>query len=98
MVMPDAARDVVAHAGQPRARQQDRDAHLRALDDHLRGQAPGRVEHLVGAVDGLEPHPAGDRVDRVVAADVLDEAQDLRAAPSVGCVQSAQPWTAPATL
>ena len=32
----------------------------------------------------VEPHPAGDRVDGVVAADVLDEHQDLGAGVAVG--------------
>jgi hypothetical protein len=40
----------------------------------------------------LQPHPAGDRVDRVVAADVLDEDQHLVLA------KSAQPCTEPADL
>ena len=54
---------------------------------------PGRVEDLVAAVDAVQPHPAGDRVDRVVAADVLDEGQHLAPARN-----SAQPCTEPADL
>ncbi len=60
----------------PGARQQHRDAHLRDLDDHLRRQPTGGVEDLVGAVDAVEPHMAGDGVSGVVAADVFDEQLD----------------------
>ena len=73
----DLFRDLVPHLRQARARDEKRDAHLRALDHHLRGEPAGGVEKLVGAVDRIEPHEAGDRVDRVVAPDVLDEHQDL---------------------
>ena len=43
----DLLRDLVAHLRQARARDQERDAHLRRLDHHLRGQPAGRVEDLV---------------------------------------------------
>src|SRR3989337_4218926 len=46
----DLLRDLVAHLREARARDQERNAHLRALDHHLAGQPPGGVEHLVRAV------------------------------------------------
>ena len=72
----DLLRDLEAHRGDAGARQQHRDAHQRDLDHHLRGQPPGGVEQARAAVDILEPHVPGDRVDRVVAADILDEQLD----------------------
>src|SRR5437016_4657060 len=71
----DLARDLVAHLREARARHEHRDSHLRRLDHHLRGEPAGGVEDLVAPVDAFEPHPARDRVDRVVAADVLDESE-----------------------
>ena len=79
IVIPTFSRDLVAHLRQARARHEERDAHLRRLDHHLGGEPARRVEDLVAAVDPVEPHLPGDRVDRVVAADVLDEHQDLGA-------------------
>jgi hypothetical protein len=92
----ELAGDLPAHLGQARARDEEGDAHLRRLDHHLRGQPAGGVENLVAAVEAVQPHLAGDGVDRVVAADVLDEHQDLAAAG--GGLASAQPCTAPACL
>src|SRR5215831_2219748 len=69
----DLLRDLVAHLRQTRARDEERDLHLRRLDHHLGGEAPGGVEDLVAALDAVEPHHARDRVHRVVPADVLDE-------------------------
>ena len=80
MVMPTRSAMRWPISGQPRARQQHRDVHLGALDDHLRRQPAGGVEDLVAALDAVGPHPAGDGVDRVVAAHVLDELQDPCAA------------------
>ena len=73
------ARDVEPHLGRAGAGDQHRDAHLDRLDDHLGGQPPRRVEELAAAAFTLHPHQPGDRVDGVVAADVLDVVQDLRA-------------------
>jgi len=75
----DPLRDRVAHLREARARDEERDAHLRALDHHLGSEPSGGVEDLVRAVDAVQPHEAGDGVDRVVAADVLDEHQDFPA-------------------
>src|SRR5713226_4690621 len=65
--------DLVAYFGENRAGNEEGDLHLRGLDHHLRGEAPGGVEDLVRAVHAVEPHLPRDRVDRVVPADVLDE-------------------------
>ena len=54
-------------------------AHLRRLDHHLGRQPPGGVKNLVAAIEVVEPHAAGDGIDRVMAADILDEHQDLAA-------------------
>ena len=77
------------HLRDAAARDDDRHAHLRRLDHHLAGQAAGRVEDLVGAAHVVQPHPAGDRVDRVVAADVLDEGQHLALAEQRAAVHRA---------
>src|SRR5688572_10556864 len=53
--------DAVAHLGESRARDEERDLHLRGLDHHFGGEAPGRVEDLVGPGDVVEPHESGDR-------------------------------------
>jgi hypothetical protein len=74
----DLLRDLVTHLRQARARHEERDAHLRGLDHHLGSKAPRGVENLVVAFAAVEPHLAGDRIDGVVAPDVLDELQDLR--------------------
>ncbi len=63
--------EIDAPRREPRARDEDRDAHLHALDDHLGGQATGGVEDLVVGRDGVQEHVAGNLVDGVVAADVL---------------------------
>ena len=80
----DLLRDLEAHLRESRSRDQERNAHLRRLDDHFRGQSTGRVEDLVAAVNAVEPHLAGDRVDRVVPAHVFDEVQDLARAFAIG--------------
>src|SRR6185436_19643945 len=46
---PHLLLDLVAHLGQPRARDEERDLHLRRLDHHLRGEPAGGVEDLVSA-------------------------------------------------
>src|SRR5437588_10277726 len=74
----DFLRDLVSHLRETRARHEKRDAHLRRLDHHLGREAARRVENLVAAVDAIEPHATGDRVDRVVTTDILDEQQNLR--------------------
>src|SRR5579864_4632686 len=74
----DLLRNLVAHLRESRARHEKRDAHLRGLDHHLGREAPRRVEDLVVAFLTVEPHLSGDRVDGVVAPDVLDELQDFR--------------------
>src|SRR5258708_35876989 len=45
----DFFRDLVAHLCEARTRDEEGDAHLGALDDHLGSKAAGRIEHLVGA-------------------------------------------------
>src|SRR3954467_3076788 len=40
-------RNLMAHLREPRARNEERDAHLRALDDHLGCEPPGRIEHFI---------------------------------------------------
>ena len=78
----DSASDLAPHLRQARAGHQERYPHLRGLDHHLRREPARRVEDLVAAVDAIEPHVPRDRVDRVVASDVLDERQDFRAVPT----------------
>src|SRR5439155_9916482 len=58
-------------SGEAGPRDQDRDAHLHGLDDHLRGEPPSGVEDLPSRGDTVEVHVAGDLVDRVVPADIL---------------------------
>src|SRR5207249_4371362 len=57
----DLVRDFVAHMRESRARYQNRNAHLRALDHHFRSEPPGGIEHLVAAVDAVQPHLPGNR-------------------------------------
>src|SRR5690349_5885134 len=61
----DLVRDLVAHLGEARARDEEGNLHLRRLDHHLRGEPAGGVEDLVRAVDAVEPHLPCDRVDRI---------------------------------
>src|SRR5262249_30707827 len=68
---PGPAREIDAPGGEARARDEDRNAHAYRLDHHLGGEAPGGVEDLVVGPHLVAEHPAGDLVDRVVAADVL---------------------------
>jgi hypothetical protein len=76
--------DAVSHLRQSRPGEQHRYVHLGALDDHLGREPPGGVEDLVAADDVLGPHPAGDRIDGIVPAHVLDELEDLRAFSVLG--------------
>src|SRR5215472_10332931 len=48
-----------------------RNAHPDRFDDHLRGQASGRVKDLVGGLYVMPKHKPGDLVDCVVSADIL---------------------------
>src|SRR5687767_10850109 len=57
---------------EPRARRKDRNAHLHALDHHLGGEPAGRVEYLVGRLDAVEEHPAGNLVRGIVPAHVFE--------------------------
>src|ERR1700674_2591762 len=66
------ARKLHAPGGEARAGYEHRDAHLHGLDDHLGGEPAGGVEDLVVRSDTFEEHVAGDLVDGVVAAYVLD--------------------------
>src|ERR1700686_1292823 len=68
---PGLARELDAPGGEARARDQDRDAHLHRLDDHLRGQATGGVEDLSLGTDAVQMQVAGNLVDGVVAAAIL---------------------------
>ena len=85
------ARKLDAPGGEARARDEDRDAHAHGLDHHLGGEAAGGVEDLVVRGDAVLEHPAGDLVDRVVAADVLHV--DQRAV----LLRQDEPWIAPAS-
>ena len=67
----DLAGDLHPPGGETGPRGEGGDAHQRGLDDHFGGQAPGGVEDFVGGGLPLHPHPAGDLVDGVVAADIL---------------------------
>src|SRR5580658_961180 len=58
-------------SGETRARDQDGNAHAYGLDHHLGGQSAGCVEDLVGCTYAMLEHPAGNLVDRIMAADVL---------------------------
>jgi len=69
----------MAHGRDAVARDDDGHPHLRGLHHHFAGQPPCRVEGLVAAFDAVHAHPAGDGVDGVVAAHVLDEHQHLAA-------------------
>src|SRR5262249_21358746 len=65
------AGELYAPAGEARAGDEHGDAHLYGLDDHLGGQTPGGVEDFVIGADAIEEHVAGDLVDGVVTAHVL---------------------------
>ena len=84
------ARQLHAPGREARARDEHRDTHLHGLDDHLGGEPAGGVENLVVRRDAVEEHIAGDLVDGVVAADVLDVEQR----PVL--LARTQPWMAPA--
>src|SRR5262245_54450335 len=56
----ELVRDLVAHPGKARARDEEGDLHLRGLDHHFRGQSARGVEDLVRAFDTVEPHLARD--------------------------------------
>src|SRR5437660_11122650 len=92
----DLVGDLVAHLGEARAGNKERDAHLRGLDHHLRGKAPGGVENLVRAVHAIEPHLSGDRVHGVVPADVFHDVEDPNAPGGVTRQRTAV--TAPRSL
>ena len=68
-----------AHLRQAGTRNEKGNAHLRSFDDHFGGQAARRVENLVAARQIIQPHLAGDGVDGIVAADILDKHQDVAA-------------------
>ncbi len=68
----------MAHLRDAAARDHNRHAHLRRLDDHLAGQAAGGVENIVRNIRqlfALHPLPARDGVDGVVAAHVFNKQQ-----------------------
>ena len=44
---------------------------------HFRGEPAGGVEDLIAAVDPIEPHLTGNRVDRVMATDIFDKVKDV---------------------
>src|SRR5258708_35664169 len=73
----DFLRDLVTHLRQARARDEERDFHLRRLDHHLRGEPSRGVEELVAALDAIEPHHAGDGIDPVMPAAVPAAVESL---------------------
>jgi len=85
----DPGCDLVSHVGKSGARQQKRNAHLGTLDDHLTRQPAGGVKNLVGTVDALLPHPAGDCIDCIVAPNILNEIQNLATLLAGVCAQCA---------
>lgn len=68
-----------AHLRDAAARNRNGHAHLRRLDHHLAGQTARGVEHLVVAIDIVHGHPPRNGVNCVVASDVFDEHEHLRA-------------------
>src|SRR5215207_3643217 len=68
---PDLPRQLDAPGGEARARDQNGNAHPHRLDHHLRGEAAGGVENLVGGIDAVAIDPARDLVDGVMTADIL---------------------------
>ncbi len=67
------------HLGDAGARQQHRNAHLRHLDHHLRGEPPCGVEDLVVASLAAHPELTGQGIHRIVAPHILDKGEDFRA-------------------
>ena len=74
----DAFCDLVAHLREARARHKKGHAHLCGFDHHLARESSGRIENFVATSHAVEPHHAGDRVDRVVAPDIFDEVKEFR--------------------
>ena len=50
---------------------------MRRLNHHLAGEPTGGVENFVATIDAVKPHHASNRVNRIVAAHVLDKVQKL---------------------